>query len=84
MLIAGGSDADERVEDGYQTRTLDTADLFDPTSGSFSPAARMPEARADGAAVTLRDGSVLVFGGIATTPDDAQDVLAAVRYLPGG
>jgi hypothetical protein len=85
VLVAGGSGADELADGGgYQTRTLDTADLLDPASGSFRPAATMPSARAHGGVVVLGDGSVLLFGGFATTPDGGDAVPAAVRYLPGG
>ena len=39
-----------------------TAELFDPTTGSWSQTGPMTYARIGAAAVTLADGRVLVFG----------------------
>jgi len=49
VLVAGGGTA--------------TAELYDPTSGSFVSAGRMSLPRADAVAVLLPDGKVLVAGG---------------------
>jgi len=54
VLIAGG-------ENG--TGTLNTTEIYDPASGTFSAAANMATARADHSATLLADGRVLIAGG---------------------
>jgi hypothetical protein len=49
-----------------------TTELYDPASGSWSAVTPMPAPRAGGAAVLLRDGSVLVVGGPGKNPDDEK------------
>jgi hypothetical protein len=44
-------------------RVLSSAELYDPTTGRFSPTGSMTVARGDAASVLLLDGSVLVVGG---------------------
>jgi hypothetical protein len=51
ILVAGGGTA--------------SAELFDPTSGTFTKTGSMTRARGDHAAVLLRDGRVLIAGGSA-------------------
>jgi hypothetical protein len=58
VLVAGGYD----FTAGTVLRA--EAELFDPATGTFSPAAPMSDARAFFAAAVLLDGSVLVAGGI--------------------
>jgi N-acetylneuraminic acid mutarotase len=55
VLIAGGFTTGQ----GY----LDTVDLFDPRSNTFSAADRMNTPRASHTATTLADGRVLIAGG---------------------
>ena len=59
VLVVGGSDA----RDGFGR--YDTAELYDPASGVFSPAGTMQERRfkISAAVVLLGDGDVLVAGG---------------------
>lgn len=58
VLLAGGlSLSDDTVA------PTDSAELFDPSGGSFSRASSMQGPRADHAAVALEDGRVLVAGG---------------------
>jgi hypothetical protein len=54
VLAAGGHDG---------TRTLSSAELFDPVTGVWSAAGALKVARRNHAAVTLVDGRVLVVGG---------------------
>lgn len=56
---------------------LDSVEVYDPTTGTWSVGVRLPEARALMAAATALDGTIYLFGG-ATPPDGLglQDVLA--------
>jgi len=58
ILVAGGSNAA-----GGSVAALTSAELYDPASGTWSPAAPMHTPRENHAAVRLQDGRVLVFGG---------------------
>jgi hypothetical protein len=57
VLVAGGS-----YNDGTE-HSLASAELFNPTTGAFTPVADMGVARVRAAAAPLRDGRVLVAGG---------------------
>ena len=74
VLIAGGTD----------TALSDAADLWDPTTGSWTPVAPMPNPHRDGTAVLLPDGSVLIAGGQVSTEDCAAcaAIAVAVRFVP--
>ena len=61
VLITGGT------TEGDVGWPLKTAELFDPASGTFAPAAAMIGGRAAHTATLLADGRVLVAGGV---PDD--------------
>jgi hypothetical protein len=54
VLVAGGADDAGPRSD---------AELFDPASGTFSPAGTMADGREAAVAVRLADGRVLVAGG---------------------
>jgi hypothetical protein len=54
VLIAGGDDGSGPVA---------SAELFDPTTGTFSPTGSMAIPRIDDAATLLRDGRVLIVAG---------------------
>jgi hypothetical protein len=71
VLFAGG---------GYEEPVLlTTTVLYDPADGSWTPAAPLARARMGGKAVLLRDGTVLVIGGVG----DGDRPLASVeRYGP--
>jgi len=56
VLVTGGSA-------NFHSPTLDSAELYDPLTGTWSPTASMHEARAYHTATRLPDGRVLVAGG---------------------
>jgi N-acetylneuraminic acid mutarotase len=58
-----------------------TADIFDPVTGTVSAAAPMAVARVGHAAVLLNDGRVYVTGGI--TAINAADPLASINSITG-
>ncbi|HEX3630483.1 MAG TPA: kelch repeat-containing protein [Candidatus Dormibacteraeota bacterium] len=60
VLVAGGHPA-LAVN---PANNLMSAELYDPTTSTWTEAAPMPSPRADQAAVLLRDGRVLVVGGV--------------------
>jgi hypothetical protein len=59
-LIAGGSDS---PGDSLAGGSLASAELYDPTTGRFSPTGSMTTARAGQTATLLSDGRVLIAGG---------------------
>lgn len=70
VLIAGGTTG------GSVTAA---AELFEPATGRLIPVTDMPEGRADGDAVLLPDGSVLLVGGYV---GDGTFAGTALRMLP--
>lgn len=74
VLLAGGCTAD-----GCEEGIAGDAILFDPATGTFSPAAPLLQPRVGHRAVALADGSVLLFGGF--TRDGVTD--SVERYDPG-
>lgn len=76
VLVVGGRGSAANPD---TWRPLASAELFDPSTGAWSPAGDMHSRRAEHAAALLPDGDVLVMGG--TTGDD--EVWATVeRYDP--
>jgi hypothetical protein len=73
VLVAGGSDL---------TGTLATAELYDPTAGTFSPTGSMETGRNGHTATLLKDGKVLVAGG----PDATAELYdpTAGKFSPTG
>ena len=57
VLVAGGSDAADHV--------VASTELYDPRTGTFSPAGSMHDSRIKHDAILLRDGRVFVAGGAA-------------------
>jgi len=63
VLVMGGLD----TQSNSPMYFLSSSDLFDPTSGEFSPAADMTTQRYSHTATTLGNGDVLVTGGYGGT-----------------
>ncbi|MFD9516229.1 kelch repeat-containing protein [Streptomyces sp. NPDC059979] len=61
VLVAGGN----RPRDARTVATLTTAELFDPDTGTWSPAREMADARWHHIAAPLPGGRLLVVGGMA-------------------
>jgi hypothetical protein len=61
VLIAGGDVAAWAANGPF----LASAEIYDPTTGTFSPAGPLAEGRSHHAATLLPDGRVLVSGGVA-------------------
>ncbi len=71
VLVAGGQNA--------AGTPLDSAELFDPTKGTWKTVPSLPLAVTDATATRLSDGDVLVAGGLtsgssAATPTDAAEL----------
>lgn len=77
VLVAGGTPAPSPST----TPATSSADLFDPASGTFSPAAPMGTPRVFPAAALLDDGRVLVAGG-GTTLQASAALATAETYQP--
>ncbi len=76
VLITGGSD--ERDSDGL----YDSSELFEPTSGTFTPgpSMRLPRYKHAGSSIVLANGVVLIAGGApqAETYDPVRRIFAIV------
>jgi hypothetical protein len=80
VLIAGG----QRIEAGSFPgffRTLDSAELYDPSSRTFTPTGAMatPRTAYSGTMTLLADGKILATGGAGS---DGQPVTSAELYDP--
>jgi len=73
VLIVGGGRA------AWTDAILDTAEIYDPKSGTFSATGAMPETRAWHTATLLADGRVLIAGG---SNGSENDIASAVLYDP--
>jgi Galactose oxidase, central domain/Kelch motif len=81
VLVAGGS-ALEVPQAGTSTNgdTPGSAELYDPTTGTFSPTGSMISGRANHTATLLTSGRVLVAGGL--TSDSSQSISSVELYDP--
>ena len=74
VLIAGG-----RFRKASILSALSSAEIYDPATGTFSPAGNMTTARAFHTATLLSDGRVLIVGGIG---DGFRSLKSAEVYDP--
>ncbi len=74
VLVAGGVELlSEPVDGGYSVTegaALDSTEIYDPAADAWTSGPRLLRARQGGQAITLGDGSVLVFGGYVATPPE--------------
>jgi hypothetical protein len=71
--VAGGSDGTGKI--------LASAELYDPNTGSFSPAGSMTTARYGQMATPLLDGRVFIAGGL-DGPYYTDELASAEIYTP--
>jgi hypothetical protein len=77
VIVAGGSEYDGSI--GFID--LNSAELYDPTAGTFTLVGNMAMARANHTATRLNDGTVLITGG--DNPHLAEVFSSAESYTPG-
>jgi hypothetical protein len=73
VLLTGGrkpTGEDDTVGEG---RTLAAVEVFDSANGGFEAVADMPHPRADHRALRLRDGRVVIYGGLPEAGPDVFD-----------
>jgi N-acetylneuraminic acid mutarotase len=75
VLVAGGANIFEN--------TVNSAELYDPTTGSFTATGSVATSREFQAAVRLPDGSVLVAGGVTADQYNESVLSSAEIYDPG-
>ncbi len=68
VLIAGGTETD-RPAHSQADMYHDSAEIFDPERGTSSKAGNLSQARIQDSAVLLRDGRVLIKGGLRYPPE---------------
>ena len=78
VLLAGGSDG-AAATPSSPTHSVSSAELYDPSTGTFTPTAPMATARDNAMAVLLSDGRVLVAGGV----NENGYLRSAELYRPG-
>jgi len=74
VLIAGG----QNCSSASSCTVLNTAEIYDPVSGTFTPTGNLNAARSNAVAVTLNQGLVLIAGGV----DGSNYPAAAELYDP--
>ena len=93
-VVAGLDDGHVLIAGGYEIvggKSTSAVDLYDPAADRWSTLPAMPQPRADGTAVVIDDGSVLVLGGADPTVEPASfmgcgigptGLASAVRFIP--
>lgn len=78
VLVAGGFN-----NDNGGSKSLASAEVYDPESGTFAATGSMADERTFDAAVLLTDGRVLITGGVRNGWDYANLLDSAEIYDPG-
>jgi WD40 repeat protein len=85
VLVVGGTDLTSDVGDNARAElpleSTATAELFDPSSGSFTSTSYMANPRARHTATLLTDGEVLVIGGTLSENSARRDLLASAELF---
>ena len=79
VLIAGGS----QLPSGLPGINLNTAEIYNPATGTFKPTGNMNMARADATANLLRNGKVLIAGGADERSAELYDPSTGTFTLTG-
>jgi N-acetylneuraminic acid mutarotase len=79
VLVVGGIDKAGAVADIHY---LATAEIFDPANGTFTAAGNMEIERSDHAATLLKDGRVLITGGINSDNSAYLNSLGPAELFP--
>ncbi len=85
VLVAGAEHADENFgwPEPFARGILASTELYDPGTGKWTATGSMTTPRTQQLAALLRDGKVLVVGGIGPVSPTAHDVLASAEvYNP--
>ncbi len=77
VLVAGGTPGGMATDQTGGTISS-TAEVYDPKSGTFAPTGSMTVSRAEHTATLMRDGRVLVVGGV-SGPDGARNATASIE-----
>lgn len=72
VLVAGGVVVQASKDNPGRLAATDTAEVYDPATGRWTPAGKMPAGRWEHAATLLDDGTVLVTGGRDATGGHAR------------
>jgi len=77
VMAAGGSalESDGVAGGGQTIRTVATTEIFDPATGTWSPAAEMATPRFEHTATLLGDGRVFMVGGLGPAGEGAEQDL---------
>jgi hypothetical protein len=78
VLVAGGL-----TGSGGTASTVDSAEVYDPNTGTFALTGNLSIAREAAAAALLPDGRVLVAGGAVSDPTGGHLTATAELYNPG-
>lgn len=84
VLLVGGQPTNCTGSGGCFPQALNTAELFDPTTGSITPTGTLHFRRYGHSAALLPDGKVLIIGGETSEllPDDSNQVTTVEVYDP--
>jgi N-acetylneuraminic acid mutarotase len=80
VLVTGGTFLDRASQDA--TRTLDTAEIWDPGSGAWRQTGPLATPRSGASTVTLEDGRVLIVGVPKSPENDIETPASAEVYDP--
>jgi WD40 repeat protein len=82
VLVVGGTYFIQNPDGTFTFVTLATAEVYDPTTGTFTPTGSMGTAREHHTATLLPDGRVLVVGGGASGGSFSGALATAEIYNP--